>query len=189
MNSRDRQREATKRRIYDVAFQLFAKRGFENVKVADIAKAADVSVGSVYYHYTSKEAIIDYGYYEFDQELQAAYEKHTFDSSREGIEFLISYQIKSVEGDLGCALTAITFKNQMNGDNTYHFSDERYINRMLLDNLEKQPLKHLNSVQAAAMILRMSRGVIYDWCCRQGAYSLKATVALELNIILEYIGL
>ena len=64
MTTRDIQREETKKRIYDVAFKLFDEFGYDKVKVSDIAKAANVSVGSVYYHYKNKEAIIDYGYYE-----------------------------------------------------------------------------------------------------------------------------
>ena len=78
MTTRDIQREETKKRIYDVAFKLFDEFGYDKVKVSDIAKAANVSVGSVYYHYKNKEAIIDYGYYEFDQMLKEAYEKQSF---------------------------------------------------------------------------------------------------------------
>ncbi|WP_333576728.1 TetR/AcrR family transcriptional regulator [Faecalibacillus intestinalis] len=77
MTTRDIQREETKKRIYDVAFKLFDEFGYDKVKVSDIAKAANVSVGSVYYHYKNKEAIIDYGYYEFDQMLKEAYEKQS----------------------------------------------------------------------------------------------------------------
>ena len=91
MTTRDIQREETKKRIYDVAFKLFDEFGYDKVKVSDIAKAAYVSVGSVYYHYKNKEAIIDYGYYEFDQMLKEAYEKQTFNSEREAILFLIDF--------------------------------------------------------------------------------------------------
>ena len=47
MTTRDIQREETKKRIYDVAFKLFDEFGYDKVKVSDIAKAANVSVGSV----------------------------------------------------------------------------------------------------------------------------------------------
>ena len=95
MTTRDIQREETKKRIYDVAFKLFDEFGYDKVKVSDIAKAANVSVGSVYYHYKNKEAIIDYGYYEFDQMLKEAYAKavtyirENMDILDEAAEFLI----------------------------------------------------------------------------------------------------
>ena len=118
MTTRDIQREETKKRIYDVAFKLFDEFGYDKVKVSDIAKAANVSVGSVYYHYKNKEAIIDYGYYEFDQMLKEAYEKQTFNSEREAILFLIDFQIKDVFLDIGLKMTTICFKNQINAENT-----------------------------------------------------------------------
>ena len=111
MTTRDIQREETKKRIYDVAFKLFDEFGYDKVKVSDIAKAANVSVGSVYYHYKNKEAIIDYGYYEFDQMLKEAYEKQSFDNEREAILFLIDFQIKDVFLDIGLKMTTICFKN------------------------------------------------------------------------------
>ena len=187
MTTRDIQREETKKRIYDVAFKLFDEFGYDKVKVSDIAKAANVSVGSVYYHYKNKEAIIDYGYYEFDQMLKEAYEKQTFDSEREAILFLIDFQIKDVFLDIGLKMTTICFKNQINAENTYLHSDERYLYQKLLENLNN--IQHMNKEHAAKMMLRISRGSIYDWCCYNGSYDLIEAVHEEISIVLDYIGL
>lgn len=189
MNNRDIQREKTKRRIYDVAFMLFDQYGYDKVKVSDIAKEAGVSVGSVYYHYKNKEAIIDYGYYEFDLLLKDVYEKQSFKSSREAILFLIGYQIQMTIERLGLKRASICFKNQMNSENTYLYSNDRYLYQKLLENLNKQELKALSSEHVAKMILRISRGSIYDWCCHEGNYDLKKAVLEEVSIILDYIGL
>ena len=189
MNNRDIQREKTKRKIYDVAFTLFDQYGYDKVKVSDIAKEAGVSVGSVYYHYKNKEAIIDYGYYEFDLLLKDIYEKQSFKSSREAILFLIGYQIKMTIERLGLKRASICFKNQMNSENTYLYSNDRYLYQKLLDNLNKQELKALDSEHVAKMILRISRGSIYDWCCHEGNYDLKEAVLEEVSIVLDYIGL
>ena len=189
MNNRDIQREKTKRKIYDVAFTLFDQYCYDKVKVSDIAKEAGVSVGSVYYHYKNKEAIIDYGYYEFDLLLKDIYEKQSFKSSREAILFLIGYQIKMTIERLGLKRASICFKNQMNSENTYLYSNDRYLYQKLLDNLNKQELKALDSEHVAKMILRISRGSIYDWCCHEGNYDLKEAVLEEVSIVLDYIGL
>lgn len=186
MTTRDIQREETKKRIYDVAFKLFDEFGYDKVKVSDIAKAANVSVGSVYYHYKNKEAIIDYGYYEFDQMLKEAYEKQSFDNEREAILFLIDFQIKDVFLDIGLKMTTICFKNQINAENTYLHSDERYLYQKLLENLNN--IQHMNKEHAAKMMLRISRGSIYDWCCHNGSYDLIEAVHEEISIVLDYIG-
>ena len=171
MTTRDIQREETKKRIYDVAFKLFDEFGYDKVKVSDIAK----------------EAIIDYGYYEFDQMLKEAYEKQTFDSEREAILFLIDFQIKDVFLDIGLKMTTICFKNQINAENTYLHSDERYLYQKLLENLNN--IQHMNKEHAAKMMLRISRGSIYDWCCHNGSYDLIEAVHEEISIVLDYIGL
>lgn len=187
MTTRDIQREETKKRIYHVAFKLFDEFGYDKVKVSDIAKAANVSVGSVYYHYKNKEAIIDYGYYEFDKILKEAYEKQVFDTPRDAILFLIDFQIKDVFLDIGLKLTTLCFKNQINAENEYLYSDERYLYQKLIENLVD--LKHMSREHAAQMILRISRGSIYDWCCHNGNYDLIEAVHEEISIVLDYIGL
>lgn len=50
--------EATHRRIYDVALDLFEERGFDQVSVGQIAEAARISVPTFYAHYPSKEHVI-----------------------------------------------------------------------------------------------------------------------------------
>jgi len=43
--------------ILDAAFHTFARRGYRDTSVDDIAAAADTSKGGVYFHFTTKEAI------------------------------------------------------------------------------------------------------------------------------------
>ena len=115
------------------------------------------------------------------------YEKQTFDSERESILFLIDFQIKDVFLDIGLKMTTICFKNQINAENTYLHSDERYLYQKLLENLNN--IQHMNKEHAAKMMLRISRGSIYDWCCHNGSYDLIEAVHEEISIVLDYIGL
>jgi AcrR family transcriptional regulator len=55
---RSRRWEATHKRIYEVALQLFQQHGFERVSVGQIAAGAGVSVPTFYSHYQSKEHVI-----------------------------------------------------------------------------------------------------------------------------------
>jgi AcrR family transcriptional regulator len=52
---RERKKQATRERISAAAAQLFAERGFDAVTVADVARAADVSVGTVFNYFPTKE--------------------------------------------------------------------------------------------------------------------------------------
>lgn len=57
VNKRKQQAEETRTRIQIAALELFEKRGFENVSIEAIARAAGCSVGNIYHYYSSKEAI------------------------------------------------------------------------------------------------------------------------------------
>jgi AcrR family transcriptional regulator len=52
---RERKREETRRSIAAAAMKLFIERGFDNVTVAEVAEAADVSINTVFNHFPTKE--------------------------------------------------------------------------------------------------------------------------------------
>src|ERR1700748_1743537 len=58
MRSRERQREDTRQRIYDAAMEIFRRDGFEVARVDDVAKAAGVSHGTVYFHFATKDEVL-----------------------------------------------------------------------------------------------------------------------------------
>jgi len=61
-----RKSDRTRALILDTALRLFRKEGFEDTTLRDIAAAAGISLGSAYYYFESKEAIIA-AYYDFVQ--------------------------------------------------------------------------------------------------------------------------
>jgi AcrR family transcriptional regulator len=52
---RERKREETRRSIAAAAMRLFLERGFDEVTIAEVAEAADVSVNTVFNHFPTKE--------------------------------------------------------------------------------------------------------------------------------------
>jgi AcrR family transcriptional regulator len=55
---RSRKKQRTREEIADAALLLFAKRGFDAVTVADIARASDVSEQTVYNYFKTKESLV-----------------------------------------------------------------------------------------------------------------------------------
>ncbi|MEU6740032.1 TetR/AcrR family transcriptional regulator [Streptosporangium sandarakinum] len=55
---RARKKRETRLRISDIATGLFLARGFDNVTVADVARAADVSVNTVFNYFATKEDLL-----------------------------------------------------------------------------------------------------------------------------------
>ncbi|MET9532593.1 helix-turn-helix domain-containing protein [Streptomyces sp. NPDC006649] len=65
---RERKKAQTRQSLADAALELFLERGYDQVGVKDVADAADVSVTTLFKHFSGKEALV------FDQEedLEAA---------------------------------------------------------------------------------------------------------------------
>lgn len=67
----------TKEKIFDVALDLFSKKGYDSVSLNEIASGVGIKKSSIYSHYPSKEAILmdifDYftGLFEFDELLNS----------------------------------------------------------------------------------------------------------------------
>lgn len=51
--------EASRDRVLEAAARTFSERGYAGTTMRDIARAADLQAGSLYYHYPSKELLIE----------------------------------------------------------------------------------------------------------------------------------
>ena len=57
--SRAQERTGKRDRLIDAASQLFYEKGVERTTIADIATAADVPLGNVYYYFKMKDDVVD----------------------------------------------------------------------------------------------------------------------------------
>ena len=59
MNKRQEQKEKTRNYIIDVALNQFAKDGLTTTRTSDIANAANLSHGSIFAHFPTREGLLD----------------------------------------------------------------------------------------------------------------------------------
>ncbi|HEY0817076.1 MAG TPA: helix-turn-helix domain-containing protein [Pseudonocardia sp.] len=59
VNRNDERRTDTREQIRDVALELFAERGYEKTSLREIAERLGVTKAAVYYHYRTKEEILE----------------------------------------------------------------------------------------------------------------------------------
>jgi AcrR family transcriptional regulator len=71
-NRFERRRGRTRRDLLAAATRVLAEKGFHQAKVADIAAAADVGVGTFYLHFPTKDALFDAVVDDTVQRLKAA---------------------------------------------------------------------------------------------------------------------
>lgn len=55
----------TRQQIIETAFLLFLKKGFKAVRLNDIERAAKITRGTFYYHFTNKEEVLKEGVYAY----------------------------------------------------------------------------------------------------------------------------
>jgi AcrR family transcriptional regulator len=72
--------EATRRSILEAAAGLFRERGYASVSLRDIADAVGLKTGSLYYHFESKESLVE--------EILTLGTQGAFDASRRAVEAL-----------------------------------------------------------------------------------------------------
>ncbi len=58
MSLRDRKKRERNKRIFAAGARLFKEKGYADVTISDIAKEADVGVGTIYNYFTSKNDIL-----------------------------------------------------------------------------------------------------------------------------------
>ncbi|GLQ99245.1 TetR/AcrR family transcriptional regulator [Dyella mobilis] len=69
LGRRERKKAATRQAIADAALTLFLERGYDAVSIKDVADAADVSVTTVFKHFSGKEALV----FDLDQEMETGF--------------------------------------------------------------------------------------------------------------------
>ena len=84
----------TKENIFDVFVEMVSTSGYENVTTRDIAKKTGINAASIYYHFESKEKILEYAYdyyakYQYDNRAPAEAMKKLIETAA-GAEEIIS---------------------------------------------------------------------------------------------------
>ena len=103
-NMRERSRRETRRRLVEAGTKLFARRGFARTRATDISREAGVAVGTLYVHFTDKEALLREILFQGFEEMHAVVQRITEakyatveGSVRAHTEALVSYAAEHPE--------------------------------------------------------------------------------------------
>lgn len=186
--------DATKRSIYQKAMRLFKKKGYDSVKIIDICKAANVSVGTFYYYYKSKEDIIECGITKLEKAMNSILKSYTPTNPISNIRYFVAQQMKIVSKfnseDLaiiyGYRLLLIISGNFNMQQHTDRLSENDFlfkeVNKAISEGFFRSDLCAQEVVET---IRRQSRGCAYDWCLHKYSFDLVETRLKDLNIMIE----
>lgn len=83
--TRQQQKEQTRGKLLKTAYQEFSSGGFLTTKTLDIAKSANVSHGSIFVHFPTREALLLAVIHEFGMQLGTAFQKKMKEGSLEKV--------------------------------------------------------------------------------------------------------
>ncbi|MGB8454240.1 MAG: TetR/AcrR family transcriptional regulator [Anaerocolumna sp.] len=170
MTSRGKQALATKKRIYNSGIRLIKQHGYENITVAQIAKKADVSIGTFYHHFQSKFDLLaeiyrigDVFFKERVPELLLQYES----CIERVVEYFCLYALLSIQNGIEMVRNLYLPTNEM------FLSHGRAMQNLLTDILHLgQEQGELTDSLSPEIIMEklfvVARGVIFDWCLHNG---------------------
>ena len=189
LTDRQKQAIATKLRITKVATELFKVKGFDSVKVQDICKAADISIGAFYHHFKSKMEIINIAYEQVDILLMDRFEAREFSSNVDKLLFLLGEGADMME-ELGWVFIGEVYKNLISTEGKYSTRPDRHIAlevKSIVEDAQKNGEldNSISSSDLTMIMMRISRGNIFDWCLYQGSYNLRSRINYDLNLILS----
>jgi AcrR family transcriptional regulator len=82
--------------LIDIAEQLFIKRGYEETPVSDIVKKANVAQGTFYYHFKTKDDILNALVQRYIRELETMVKKNIENKEYNAIQKLVGIYIDIV---------------------------------------------------------------------------------------------
>ena len=108
---------ATRNKILEVATISFSHKGFAAVSMRDIANAAGVNIASIYYHYESKEALLDDVFSFFTRGYKHYFEwLSEMNSKAESLEDVMDNMFNSefieMQDPIGCMGMSLAMKEQ-----------------------------------------------------------------------------
>lgn len=171
--------DSLRKKIMDVAWDLFYQKGYEKTTIGDIIEAANTSKGGFYYYFKAKDELLNSLYSFFDEEYERFYEN--MDKSMNSItqlHVLCQCVFYFIEGHVKPELLSELYRSQLANRTQEHFlSKDRYyqkiVNAIIAEGQSRGEIRSDFSVEALAQhVLLLERGILTEWCIQNGAFPL-----------------
>lgn len=190
------QTQETRQRIYDAADNILKEKGFAYLTISNICKVANVSNGTFFYHFKTKDELLThYNYAQFANFR----ETHSFGNAVDGqsfdrriiifydywIDYMVELGIEFFTDFYNTKNHALDVRrwNQQKPANIWDYPGE-CIKQAKLDGLLKDSISASHCASVFAMIMK---GIAFDWCLSEGAFDMHAMLNEIMGPYLESI--
>lgn len=182
-----------KTKIQKAAWELFHEKGYTDTTVDEIIDRAGTSKGGFYYYFAAKDELLNSLYSMFDEEYEKYYA--VMDKSLNSmlkLKQLNQYVYYFMEREVPPDWLAALYSSQLAAKRQDCFlNPERYyirlLNEIIEEGQEKNEIrKDIPAKELAEHILLLQRGIIMDWCIRDGKISLGYFGSQKFNYYISY---
>lgn len=188
---RERKKKETRQKIFNASIQLFKEHGFDATTIDMISEKADVARGTIFLHFTSKEAILANWAHERLQEIEDRREEWDFgDSCKQKVLriYTIMNEVNLQNYDFIKVIIESSMKHRkvLESDKSVYFELRGLFADLLEDAQEKGRLKtKFNPLVAANMLENIYYNALYDWVRSDGAWPLEEIMEEKVSIVFE----
>lgn len=166
-------------KIIDTSWRLFHEKGFSGTTINDIIREAEISKGTFYYYFRSKDdmldtlsVVLDAEYERLEKELPE--DMHSFDKL-----IRINYEVHTfINDNVDYRLIAYLYSSQIIKDHSSSLLDRnrfyfRFLEQIVEEGRRRGELTEDLSVSETVKYYALEeRALVTDWCMNNGSYHL-----------------
>ncbi len=195
MSLREKKKQETKKRIFQVASKLFKEKGYENTTVDEITREAGIAKGTFFNYFRTKEELLVY----FGQQKEDLIKQLIKDemkknsSTKEKIKNVLTLLAMSIEEDKELAKTMVFayIKNAWMGTNQGSNSEKlaRILLKLLKEGQKKREIKSELDIRVSAENLTAIYFTsLMRWLKSERDYSFSEDISKKIDQIFNGIG-
>lgn len=168
----------TKDALFQAIIRLAHEKEYDKITIRDICTAANISIGSFYHHFHSKEELAKETYYQIDRLVNENFmELCKQHRPEENLHSILKIYIEYVAQDIG-KMIKVYYKVVIEETSISAFEPERLYYKTLtqiLKDCAREGVIHQpeDFTELTEYCIRSIRGLIFDWCLHDCSYDLK----------------
>jgi len=177
----------TQSRIIQALIRLAQVKNLEDITVRNICSEADVSIGSFYHHFSSKQELLNQAFIIFDATLDDIMPINDLPPLAAAKEVLM-HQTSFIVKEAGKLITEY-YKNILSDPNHSAANPQRKYYRAVLHCTRRAADAGLlkdgfDPEYVAELLIKFVRGCIVDWCLHDCNYDVVQRTSRELDLII-----
>lgn len=173
LTKRQIQAKNTRQKIYNISIDLMKKKGFNNITIAEICSAANVSIGSFYNYFESKYSILDEIFKIADDFFLDVVTHNIKGNTTQDqiVEYFCYYADFNVDRGIDFIKQLYTVKNNLFATKGRHM---QAVLQNIIENGQKNGdiTTEMTAEEIVDYLFISVRGAIYNWCLHDGEYDL-----------------